>query len=201
MFALAIAITGCRFDGSGVPVDLEDASEPEPRIDASTGGAGDKSDATVDATVDANVDASVDARADVVCPNTYVRLSNGPTLHRLGNANLDWEDAEADCAHDGAGIHLVVIDDAREVADVSSHLGAGKGWVGVSARVRPWLTVTGKTASFLPWLTGQPDNDDGTGGEECVEIDAGKGLNDVECDRKKRYVCECDGIPVDPAAF
>ncbi len=187
--SLAMGSAGCFFDEAGVeltPGPGADGAPAEPdagRADAADAGA------------------AADARVDFNCPAPYQPATvNGRTSYRIRNNPSSWTDAESDCESDGPGIHLAVIDDAVELHALDDATNVANLWVGVSDRNTGgvFLRVTGGPADFLPWTAGEP-NDQGFG-EDCVEL-VGAGINDEGCDDAQAYICECDGVPADPAAF
>lgn len=169
--------------------------------------AGDGAAATDAATDDAapatdgrTVDAGIDARpidAPPPCPATYV---GG---YRLVATAQSWRAAEADCEDDSTGLtHLVVIDDATELATVNAALtaaAAGDVWVGVMRDApMPWVwrVVTGGNASYLPWEPTQPDNQ--SGDQQVVTLMRTSGLlRDVSTGSStdRAALCECDRRP------
>jgi len=66
------------------------------------------------------------------CPAPYA-FPIGSSRYRLGGQTT-WPAAEASCEADGAGMHLVVIDDASEMSALASLAGGARTWVGASDR-------------------------------------------------------------------
>jgi hypothetical protein len=140
------------------------------------------------------------------CPSNYLAVDGQSSLYRVVAAADDWLSAELDCEKDGAatggGTHLVVLDDAAELAALDPHLAANV-WIGMVDRVDEgtFVLVTGPGAVFLPFRSGEP-NDGGPLGftEDCIEL-AGNVLNDDGCTTNRQYVCECDGAAADPSAY
>jgi hypothetical protein len=136
------------------------------------------------------------AVADGAPPSCDVRYTFvvGASRYRLA-VNDSWLNSEVDCASDGAGHHLVVIDDAAEMAALVPLAGTAASWVGISARVTPgaFHTVTGVAPPpFLPWSPGAPS----LATASCVSWDPASGkLTDVNCGVNRNRVCECDGLP------
>jgi hypothetical protein len=176
------------FDAPVLPIDA-----PSSDVDATIVSI----DATVDATVDATIDATVDAAASD-CPFDYVITSNA-SKYRLVPSNANWLSAQNDCANDGAFTHLVVANDAAELA-VVDQLVDGTAWIGASDRTTEgtWRAVTGGVAPHLPWADNQPDD---FFGEDCAEYYESGAFNDVDCGVQHPYVCECDGTPPDPSSY
>jgi hypothetical protein len=197
---LALALAACRFDGSGLPADP--GGDDEPPVDAPAQPPGDgAADAAVDAPVDAGVNAAPDARA---CPSSYVAVDGQASLYRLVTNADDWLAAERDCENDGdatgGGTHLIVLDDAAEVAAVDARVNV-LAWIGMTDRVEEntFVLVTGPGAVFRPFRDGEP-NDGVLASEDCVELN-GNRLNDELCSSNRAYICECDGIDADPDAY
>jgi hypothetical protein len=136
------------------------------------------------------------------CPASYtVMISGSGTRYRAVAQPAAWPAAQADCADDGAGIHLAVIGSELERAGVRSLLDDDV-WLGSSDRVEEgrFRWVTGAVSPFTAWASGQPD--DGDGSEDCVEQKRASmpGWHDQPCTDLLAYVCECDGIAPDPTA-
>ena len=149
---------------------------------------------------DASADASGsgDGSAPLSCIAGYLSIDGG--CYRVETANdLDWLAAESRCEADGAGAHLVTIDDAAELALVDTLVTVTEAWIGTSDRVVPetYLTVTGRPA-FLRWDVNQPD--DSGGPEYCITLQ-GMHMHDDDCPVANDFVCEYDAVAVDPTAF
>ena len=72
---------------------------------------------------------------------------------------------------------------------------------GVTDRITEdtFLTVTGVAPPYLPFTGLQPDD---FFGQDCVRWGDGGGIDDIDCsDNQLGYVCECDGVAPDPAAY
>jgi hypothetical protein len=190
LLCVALTISACRFDASGVGVseggDLADAgtgridahafvdAAPLPPPDAATG--------APDATVD-----------PPPCPQNYAPLGPGGTLYRLGNGIARWDDAEGDCANDSNGTHLVVVDDDDELALLAGMIGQGDAWVGArwDNDAGYFLDVFGEPLADVSWAAGETDQNDR---EDCVVAHGPeRGVGDEACASYRRYVCECDG--------
>jgi hypothetical protein len=194
------ALAGCQFDPSGfsahdgagepTPADAApDAGSDVPMIDAAPIGFADAAPPTV-----------ADAAPPFVCPAGYVADPISGTSYRLSALPASWRSAEADCENDDA--HLAIVSDQHEIAHVDAMAAGSPVWVGLSDSLDEgiFLWVDGLDASFQPWHFGEP-NDGGLFGEDCVSLAQG-GYNDEGCIATlHRYVCECDGLPADPASF
>ncbi|MCE9576809.1 MAG: C-type lectin domain-containing protein [Deltaproteobacteria bacterium] len=196
--ALLAAVAGCSFDASGArPIGAPaDAPVADARGDATVP---DAATAIPDAGV-ATPDATAPPDADP-CPTGYARSAATGSAYRYATTRRDWFEAEADCAADGFGTHLVVIADDTELDAIAAMVGTTQVWIGATDIVDEdqFVDVTGADLAFQPWKAGEP-NDSGPG-EDCVEL-ADHAYNDDACHpTKQRYVCECDGIAPDPDAF
>lgn len=144
---------------------------------------------------DALVDAPPDA-AMFTCPSGYLPITGQTSKYRTVLTQLSWSNAEADCENDGSGTHLAVVDDATEHAAVDALTGASI-WFGLTDRkvegTPRWAT------GALPVYTNYGPNQN-TAGYDCAGIYQGKWAWG-DCLTLIHYVCECDGIPPDPAAY
>ncbi len=137
------------------------------------------------------------------CAASYaITLPGGSSRYRTVAAPATWPDAQADCAGDGGGSHLVVIGSDAERTGVGALVGDDF-WIGLSDRVAEgtFRAVTPAGSPFTAWAGGQPDDRDGT--EDCVEQKRMMmaGWHDVPCTEPLSYVCECDGAASDPSAY
>jgi hypothetical protein len=196
----ALVLAACRFDGSGLPSDPpgDDGVDAPPADDGGADAPADPADAGVDA-----MPPPPDAQA---CPSNYVGVDGLSSLYRLVTSADDWLAAELDCENDGTatggGTHLLVLDDAAELAALDPRI-APAVWIGMVDRVDEGtlVLVTGPGAVFRPFRPGEP-NDGGPLGfsEDCVELN-GSELNDEGCATNRQYACECDGVDADPDAY
>ena len=174
-------VAGCSFDRRGLA-------------------AGDAADADIDAPIDAPVDARVDAMPDAdPCPAGYAPIVGGEpgSQYRFVTTGTRWLDAEHACEADGLA-HLAVLDSDGERDAVRGQI-SGQAWLGVSDRVSEgtFFKVTTGVATYLPWLSGEPNDQFG---EDCVELNGG-GFNDEDCDAGDVYICECDRQAANPVAY
>lgn len=159
------------------------------------------------------------------CPEGYSVVGNG--TYRAVNSgirSISWAEAEDDCEDDGANTHLVVIDNQGENDTITKLLADSTGlgaiddsWIGISDRAQEgrFVTVTGALVcvcaddqctscvgpGYTSWNMGEPNDADDE--EDCAEmLDDGAGRwNDRACGDDNDYVCECDGLAPDPAAY
>jgi hypothetical protein len=186
----ALTSGACTFGGDSSSVDAAVA-------DADVVDADEADAAPTDAALP--VDAAPPPMPDATgCPADYVRYDGSRSMYRLVLVADDWLAAELDCEDDGAGSHLVVLDNAAELA-VIDPLTSPKIWVGTTDRVHEgtFFSVTTGVAPFTPWQSGEPNN---SSNEDCVELD-GNQFNDEGCGDTRAYLCECDGLPAMPVAY
>lgn len=143
-----------------------------------------------------------DADAAFACPPEFVEM--GPSCYRANHYALSADgkpfvDAEALCEAQGG--HLVVIDDAAEVAAIQSLTIPGTDyWIGISelAQTGVYRTVLNDVATYLPWASGEPDS----GVDHCVNFTTTTGLfADNVCSSPDDVLCEYDGRQPVPAAW
>lgn len=137
------------------------------------------------------------------CPASYTATVPGSSArYRAVLQAAPWPAAQEDCADDGVGTHLVVIGSAIERSGVGALIGDDL-WIGLSDRVTEgtFRWVTGVASPFTAWAAGQPDG--GAGGDDCAEQKhmMMAGWHDQPCEEPLPYVCECDGVAPDPAAY
>lgn len=239
--ALALTLAGCNFDGAGVNAtpqqDGTAADARHPAADASRMPDGPRRDGPVADGPSADARPAVDAPPDApppdapppdappACPGNYT--TSGGSAYRPVNSGIgsvSWAEAEADCEDDGAGTHLLVIDNQGENNAITEFLAGSNGlgaiddiWIGITDRAQEghFLTVTGTPVctctddqctscagpGYTSWNMGEPNNADGE--EDCGEmLDDGTGpWNDRECGDDNDYICECDGLAPDPSAY
>ncbi len=134
--------------------------------------------------------------AHASCASSY-SFSYGSSRYRYAGTD-QWRNSELDCESDGAGMHLVVVDDAAELAAIASLPGATTTWVGTSDRITAgtWRLVTGPVATYLPWAASQP------AALPCVSWNPATGMFAAEdCAQARGRVCECDGVAVDKTSY
>lgn len=136
------------------------------------------------------------------CPASYAAIiPDSGSRYRVVDQPLPWTDAQRDCADDGGGTHLVTIGSELERSGVRTLFGDDV-WIGLSDRVTEgtFRWVAGAASPFTAWAGGQPD--DATGDEDCVEQKRMmSGWHDEPCTELRAYVCECDGVASNPAAY
>jgi hypothetical protein len=144
----------------------------------------------------------VDGTVIAGCPASYMQMiASRPQRYRVVPQAAPWTDAQADCADDATGTHLVVVDDSAEMQGLAALIGSDV-WLGYTDRITEgtFRWVNGATSSFTGWAANEPDNA-GTG-EDCVQQKrAPSKWYDLPCTDALAYVCECDGIPPDPSTY
>jgi hypothetical protein len=199
---LAAAAPACSFDGQATDRDAPPGDDAPPVADAPPVIDSDPEDP--DAPVvppDANEPPDAMLPPDAAgCPGGYEQLEGSTSWYRVQQTPAVWVDAEADCENDGPGTHLVIVDSAAEYAPINAAF-FGQLWVGVTDRVTEgtFVTVTGAIPTYLPFGGGQPDD---FFGQDCLRWGDGGGVDDIDClSNQLGYVCECDGVAPDPAAY
>ena len=151
-------------------------------------------------TTDASGITDAEPSADAEPCADYSTWAQLPGRYRVGPQVLSWSIAEADCESDGG--HLIVIDDAIENLEARTQA-TGEFWIGMTDRITEatYLTVLGTPPGFEGWPGATPTNT----GEDCVSVLINSDWEDRNCTGSiidmKAYVCECDGLPVDPTSF
>ncbi|MCX5748574.1 MAG: C-type lectin domain-containing protein [Proteobacteria bacterium] len=143
-------------------------------------------------------DSALDARLDAVGPTQDAPGADGMmcTGYFASVNSTSWTGAEATC--EALGGHLAILGDATEAATVAALAGASV-WVGVTDRRTKgtWLDVTGARDPYLPWAPTEPSKGPK---DHCVLL-VGIQVDASDCGAKHRYVCECDGLVVDPGSY
>lgn len=196
--ALVVVILGglgglaaCGFEPAG-------AAEPDGPVIGSV------ADGGVDAAVDARLDAPVDA-APLTAPPGYTPADDpdaDDAWYRAVPVAAPMALAAADCADDGPGAALIIIEDddgnARMFARMRAQLDGRRSWLGITDADEEdvWRTVRGGDADFVAWNDGEP-NDAGAVGEDCAIVlgrfdpeNAQGAWNDVDCAELRPYVCQ-----------
>lgn len=137
------------------------------------------------------------------CPLGYVADPVTGSAYRVVPSYGNWLTAEADCEDDGNGTHLVVIDDATELARVGALTLPFQLWIGLTDRKQEdhfrWVTGPFTRQIDLPWKAGEPND---SNGEDCVELTETDEYNDEDCVTGiNQYICECDHIPAKGGAY
>jgi hypothetical protein len=199
--AVASLVVACDFD----------PGSSSATIDASgTGGDG---AATIDGPPGPDAPPGIDA--DAGCPPGYDTLSTSGTSSRYRHYTNQrtWLNAEIDCEDDGAGTHLVVTQTSNEHAAIVDLVSGASSpvWVGASDIVGEdtWLDVTGGETWQPDWFSGasqypaEPNNsgDCALLSNDDLPIGERDKHFDEACGNTWQYVCECDGIAADPAAY
>ncbi|MDQ3365592.1 MAG: hypothetical protein M3680_09200 [Myxococcota bacterium] len=149
------------------------------------------------------------------CPPTYqVSLASSTSRYRVISADALVSVHHADCRADSAtGTHLVALDDRQETDELDVVLQTvpapvlGRFYVGLvqlqgsASLATGWVGITGRPLDPTLWNAGEPDDLDDieNAREQLAVIDASGRLVDVSGTNPYGAVCECDGLPVDPA--
>ncbi len=128
------------------------------------------------------------------CPCTLRRREGGVYLFCESGANFDG--AEAACA--ARGYHLATVEGTAEAdwlfASVRSDASTRQWWIGYNDVVTEgaFVWTSGSASAFTYWLSGEPSNTGGSGGEDCVELNLfdNPRWNDSRCSDSNYFVCE-----------
>ena len=133
---------------------------------------------------------------ELECPSSYVMLDTGCYRFVAQVDERDWLGAELDCEAEGG--HLAVVDDEADRAAIFAAVPntITDFWIGASARVTPgaFIAVTSRPF-YIVWNAGEPN---ATG--DCLEFELAA-MGDSNCANVNDYLCEIDGVDVDPATF
>lgn len=101
---------------------------------------------------------------------------------------IPWKSAKEECEKKSA--HLVIINGEDEMEYLLGFSEEQSLWVGLK-KEKPeewkWLDRTSHDMTKF-WQKNEPNNNGGN--EDCAQLRAGNGLNDVSCDTKIPYICE-----------
>ncbi|XP_038854989.1 CD209 antigen-like protein D [Salvelinus namaycush] len=110
----------------------------------------------------------------------------------LSNEEKTWGESRQDCLERGAD--LVIINSKEEQEFLFTF--KKRVWIGLTDREteKTWKWVDGTPLTTEYWNDKQPDSEDPSGEEDCVEIHKDwtplKAWNDMSCDRKLNWICE-----------
>jgi lectin-like protein len=123
------------------------------------------------------------------CPASYISINGSAHRYKLRSTAGSWTTHKTACA--GENAFLAVPDDAAELDTILS-LSNAVTWVGITdaATEGTYLTVLGTPATFLPWATGEPNNQPAPGAD-CVRALTTKQYADDRCSSFFVAVCEC----------
>ena len=104
------------------------------------------------------------------------------------NEALSWSDANAACL--AKGLQLASVHSAAENALLVTAAAGNSVWIGgtdaASEGTWEW-SPSGTPLMYTKWDPGEPNN---MGNEDCVEVHANGGWNDISCALHRKYVCE-----------
>ncbi|MGM0577826.1 MAG: lectin-like protein, partial [Myxococcota bacterium] len=120
---------------------------------------------------------------------------------------LSWTAAQSFCQNLGTELASVEsMEDDALLADVITDLGIDRVWIGahdvLSEGEFAW--VDGSPFEYTGWASGEPND---SGGEDCAELRATTGWNDIGCETTQVFLCEaappdggdaCDNCPAVP---
>jgi hypothetical protein len=137
-----------------------------------------------------------------MCPAIFEPMTGGTPGHVYFRATTDepWETLENACQALSPYSHLAVPDNVTELASLKALVDSHEGpwpmfWVGIHDRGAEGTFVEVETGGVwmpsVPWASGQPDNDGGGDGEDCVAATA-TAISDEGCSPKELpAICEC----------
>jgi len=123
------------------------------------------------------------------CPAGYAAVAG--SAHRYkALTNVSWDTAKTDCKLTSpSSAYLAVPDDLTELMNLAT-VANTPFWIGIDdqATTGTWVTQKGVTATYLPWLGGQP----GPPTENCVEGVSSTAITTDKCGTRHAAVCECE---------
>ncbi|XP_077992799.1 uncharacterized protein LOC144446830 [Glandiceps talaboti] len=130
------------------------------------------------------------------CPIGWTRHSNS-NCYKLSTSTADWLTASGSCRAETGGADLAAISD-QELQNfaVNNFLNPTRvsAWIGVHDRntENQFEYMNGEKATYFPWQSQQPDDDDVNEDQDCVAaIQTNGGLwEDKNCDISYKYICE-----------
>ncbi|XP_017046087.1 C-type lectin domain family 4 member K [Drosophila ficusphila] len=102
--------------------------------------------------------------------------------------NLRWDNAAKTCREMGG--YLASFKDQTELDAIVKRLDNERYWLSINDRENhgDYVTdATGKSAQFLRWHSGEPNNAENN--EHCVELREGA-MNDIPCYMELRFICQ-----------
>uniref|UniRef100_I3KC15 C-type lectin domain-containing protein n=1 Tax=Oreochromis niloticus TaxID=8128 RepID=I3KC15_ORENI len=107
------------------------------------------------------------------------------------SSQKNWTDAESSC--ETLGGHLASFHSTAEYTFIRGLIYTAAGsykeaWVGGRKNVSEtvWMWSDGSQFNFINWASGEPNN---SGGNNCIQINYGDNVNDVECKWNSSFVC------------
>ncbi len=140
------------------------------------------------------IDAAMIDSPPTGCPGNYATIAGGQGTHRYRIVpSANWNQQRDMCLATTSSAYLAIPDDLLELQALATLAAVPRFWVGISdqATENTWVTTKGTPQTFLPWVTGAPD--DANPGEDCVEgVTASSQINDERCNTQYVAVCECE---------
>ena len=135
---------------------------------------------------DAGIDAPGCAPGFLALPGVFGHL------YYVITASADYGTQRMTCASHGGTTYLAIPDDINELQALVTAVNQPAMWVGIDDLIVQgnWTTVRGAQATYLPWDTGQPDNQ--PPGEQCVAALANDSYDDQQCSTTLPAACECE---------
>ncbi|XP_066304554.1 lymphocyte antigen 75-like [Branchiostoma lanceolatum] len=113
----------------------------------------------------------------------YVETGNDDSSRR------SWPEADYECK--GRGAELVSLHSQAEIGLLQQMQLTSSVWIGLyknSDRAIQW--TDGSPVDFTNWASGEPNDLDGSGRENCIEMYADGRWNDISCFGRLGFVCE-----------
>jgi lectin-like protein len=135
------------------------------------------------------LDAGTDGAVNAGCPAPYAAVAGSAHLYKR-LTNLSWDTARTDCKLTSASAYLAIPDDATELTNLVTAAQGLPFWIGIDDQANQGVFVTQKsvTATFLPWMGGQP----GPPAESCVVTVSATEITTDKCGTRHTAVCECE---------
>eukprot|EP00058_Branchiostoma_floridae_P019221 XP_002604710.1 hypothetical protein BRAFLDRAFT_80319 [Branchiostoma floridae] len=105
------------------------------------------------------------------------------------NNRRSWPEADYECT--GRGAELVSLHSQAEIGLLQQMQLTSSVWIGLyknSDRAIEW--TDGSPVDYTNWASGEPNDFDGSGRENCVEMYADGRWNDINCFGRLGFVCE-----------
>jgi hypothetical protein len=135
------------------------------------------------------------------CPQDFVTVANaGAHVYKVITSVDTWNKQNQACRQQSNNrAYLMVPDNQAELTAIDGLTGVGAMyWLGIDDQLNEGIFVNlfpGQVQTFLPWDTGagEPDNQGGQGGQDCVDSHPATHLIYTDaCSSTFAAVCECN---------
>lgn len=139
------------------------------------------------------------------CGPTYTIPYGKSRYHIERQTGEHWRAAERAC--EATGGHLAVINDPGELAMLLSLEIPNHPWIGAIQTATnlvgtDWIYVDSRVVDAASWQANKPDDfDSRENGQQQGGALASSGLDDEDVKSTRDYVCECDGVAIDPRLY